>query len=393
MLPEMEELLRVLDQGKEKLAESRSLYESLEAGERPERVPINPGCTNEQFKVLKQGLTMGEYRSHPETALKTELKSWSWSLQEFPEEDATAISVAPRIQGGATVAAAFCEVEHFDHHAGFGVKPALADIKDVDKLKVPHPEEVPSVQRLCEFADYFVRQLGDHVGDTPGGTSDGRWVDSSQISLAFSVPVMPFTEAAMIRGETDFLMDLVLHPREAKQLIEIATEAEVRIIKYLRKRYGLSDPGICGVADDAVSMLSPEMYEEFAVPYQKMAIEQLSSAGKVSYHLCGQSQHLLSSIKEYIDPLYINISYFTDLTYASEIMGDTIFLGGPNPRVVLQGSREAIRENVLDTLQQGIRHGLYMFGAATSAWDPETPIENIHHAYSLVREHTSAVLH
>ena len=51
---------------------------------------------------------------------------------------------------------------------------------------------------------------------------------------------------------------------------------------------------------------------------------------------------------------------------------------------------DEIRTNVLETLKQGIEHGLYVFGPATSGWDAETPLENIRYVYSLVREYASS---
>jgi len=186
-----------------------------------------------------------------------------------------------------------------------------------------------------------------------------------------------------------FPIEILIEGIEYDDFGEIITEAEVRIIRYLRRRYGLSDSKILGIADDAVSMLSPELFEEFAVPYQKEVTQRLSPPnGRVNYHLCGQSQHLLGSIRKHINPLYMDISYFTDLGYASRIMKDTILLGGPHPRVVLRESREKIRQNVVSVLKQGIQHGLYIFGSGTSAWDPETPVENIHYTYSVVKEYT-----
>ena len=59
------------------------------------------------------------------------------------------------------------EVTLFPEHAGFGVKPALTDIKDVNRLRVPRPEEILSVQRPVEFLAHFARQPGDHLGDMP----------------------------------------------------------------------------------------------------------------------------------------------------------------------------------------------------------------------------------
>ena len=70
VIPELQELLDLQRQHEDRLAESRSLYERLEDGQKPERVVIAPGSASEQFNVLKLGTSMGDYRSDPETPVE-----------------------------------------------------------------------------------------------------------------------------------------------------------------------------------------------------------------------------------------------------------------------------------------------------------------------------------
>ena len=373
MLPELQEALAVLGETQPRLAESSQLYDSLLSGERPTRIPIAPGTTWYGFYRARLGVSLDEYLSDPETALKTELNTLSCALREFPEEDVNPSSIAVRInrEQNSSVASAYCEVRHLgDEVGGYMAVPALQSIEDVGKLKVPHPAEIPAVQRVVEFGDYFLRQL------------DG------QIPVSVPVPIMPFTDAAMIRGDTGFIYDLVDNPQEAKHLLEIAVETEIRVVKYVRERLGLCEPDTIGMADDATCYLSPQLYEEFAAPYERMAIDALSKSGKTSsVHLCGPSMHLLEIIKREFDPQTMLISYFGNVAQASGMMGRTALRGNADPRVLKQGTRSQIREHVLECLAQGSQHGPYYFASGTEGWLVGTPTESIHYAYSLIKDY------
>ena len=372
MLPELEELLGIVDREKGRLTESERLYDSLVAGKQPERIPIAFSAGDEAFNMAELGMTIGEYRSDPDIALRFELKAQSWRLQEFPEEDATPSSFSARIvtECNSFVASAHSQVGYFPDKVGYTVVPALESIKDVGKLKVPRPEDMPSVQRVTRFAEHYMRHLDGHL------------------PISVPVPIMPFTDAAMIRGDTQFIYDLIDHPREARQLLDIAVETEVRVIRYFRKLLGESEPDAVGMADDATSYLSPALYEEFAVPYERMAFEALSKTGRASsIHICGPSMHLLEVIKRELDPESMLISWFGNLAEASRIMPGTILRGNANDFIVKEGTREQIRAHLIECMEQASQCELYHFASGSDGWGVGTPVENIHYAYSVIKEY------
>ena len=371
MLPELTELLEVLDQAKERLAEADELYDSLLAGQRPSRIPIAASSSSYIYHLPHLGVAPEDYFSDPETALRTELRARSWCLREFPEEDVSGVAVGIHRESNSTVASAFCEVTVFhDAVGGYMVEPALETIKDVNKLRVPRPEDLPAVQRVASAGDYFRRQLDGHI------------------EFSVPVPIMPFTDASAIRGDTQFIYDLVDHPREAKLLLEIAVETQIRTVKYFRERLGLPEPDGIGIGDDGTSYLSPQMYEEFAVPYELMAVKELSKTGRVSgVHICGPSMHLLDVIKRELNPQTMLISYYGNIAEASPIMGSTALRGNADPRVVRDGTLEKIRGHVIECLEQGSQHGPYYFSSGTESWLTGTPVESIHYVYSVIKEY------
>ena len=371
MLPELEELLEILDQNKDELAESRRLYDILLAGRQPSRIVISPGTRDYGFYLPHLGVAGEDYFNDADTALRTELKTLSWRLREFPEEDVSDVSIGIHRESNSVVASAFSDVRlRSDVVGGYMIVPLLESISDVRKLKVPRPEDIPAVNRVVEFGDHFLSHLDGHV------------------AIRVPVPIMPYSDAAMIRGDTQFVYDIIDHPHEAKALLEIATETQIRVLKYLRQRLGLSEPDATGIADDATSYLSPGLFEEFAVPYEQMAAEALSKTGRIeNIHICGPSMHLLEVIKRELNPQSMLISYFGSIAQASPIMGRTALRGSVNPSVVKEGTRQEIREHILESLAQGSQHEPYYFASGTECWLLGTPVENVRYVYSVVKEY------
>jgi len=114
-----------------------------------------------------------------------------------------------------------------------------------------------------------------------------------------------------LRGVTQLLFDLVDHPEEVKHLISRITELEIR---WYQEIYQITQKGQAGstcwlglwspgkwypVQCDFANMLSPKMFEEFAIPFITECCQYLDNS---IYHLDGKGQiahlDLLLGLKE-----------------------------------------------------------------------------------------------
>jgi uroporphyrinogen-III decarboxylase len=117
-------------------------------------------------------------------------------------------------------------------------------------------------------------------------------------------PQGPLDVASLIWNNQDFIQACVLHKNEVHHLLDLVTEA---FIEFFSRQYEVlshpafpvhsfplvdTDDGI-SISDDEAILLSPELYEEFGLPY----LNRISDAfGGLYYHCCGDFGFLLDKI-------------------------------------------------------------------------------------------------
>ncbi|MFW5856907.1 MAG: uroporphyrinogen decarboxylase family protein, partial [Planctomycetota bacterium] len=165
--------------------------------------------------------------------------------------------------------------------------PLPGGIELVDRL-CPRPlREVSTIRRLLEWIDRAQRTLGT---DLPMWTSDIQ---------------SPFSVAAQIVGTSELLMACVTDPDRVHRLCRMVTDTtrawmDLQFDAMEHPAYpgrnfpSIGEPiGICIADDTPLVMLSPEMYREFAFPYNA----ELSEAyGGVHIHCCGDYKHNVDNL-------------------------------------------------------------------------------------------------
>ena len=119
----------------------------------------------------------------------------------------------------------------------------------------------------------------------------------------------PIDNAALLFGHTHFLEALITHPKEVHHLLDMITdlmiafaEAQGGLVRELGAEFvpsefqpWLPDGGGLSVANDVGVMLSPELHDEFSVPY----LNRISEAfGGIYVHSCGDWTRISSSLEK-----------------------------------------------------------------------------------------------
>jgi hypothetical protein len=171
------------------------------------------------------------------------------------------------------------------------VRPALGgDPLQVKKLKMPSVRD-GLLGRILDTARYFVERTG---GRYPIRMADVQG---------------PVDNAALILGHTNFLEALLVRPAEVRLLLEMVTDLMAAFIRAQRDlvlslgaefvpssfQPWMPDGGGVSVANDAGLMLSPELHDEFAVPYLNRLADEF---GGVYIHSCGNWTHLFPSLEK-----------------------------------------------------------------------------------------------
>ncbi|MBN1435998.1 MAG: hypothetical protein JW936_02890 [Sedimentisphaerales bacterium] len=185
------------------------------------------------------------------------------------------------------VAEAFgCEVE-FVGNAPPWARHLVGDIGQVFDLKPRKLEEVPTIKRQFEWVDFAQRKLGSEL---PMWTLDIQ---------------SPFSVAAQIVEPTELMMGCVTNPKAVHHICRMVTDYTLEFMtKHLEQMEHPGYPGanfptisenigLCLADDTPLVMLSPAMYEEFALPYNS---ELGEAFGGIHLHSCGDYRHNLDNV-------------------------------------------------------------------------------------------------
>jgi hypothetical protein len=149
---------------------------------------------------------------------------------------------------------------------------------------------------------------------------------------------------------------------------------------------------IAYAADITTRLVSPRMFERYALPYLQECAQILHAAGKLFIiHTCGDVRALLPMMREAgidgIDSLSEPPLGNTPFEVAMDALGDRVCLiGGVSPVVLANGSAAELRGHVLDLFRR-VPHRRNLLLCTSDATAYGTPVENLRLVADLVKEY------
>ena len=177
--------------------------------------------------------------------------------------------------------------------------PLIRGEADLARLGHPDPSRPGGrmADRVAAVAD-MARAAGDErlvVG----------WVD------------MPFAEACSACGVTELMILLSDQPALAHRILDFLAGI---VIDFALAQLEAGAPMI-GAGDAAASLISPAMYREFALPYEKRVFAAIHSRGGLGkLHICGNTRELLADIAQSGADL-VNVDHVVDFASACRVYG------------------------------------------------------------------------
>jgi uroporphyrinogen decarboxylase len=188
----------------------------------------------------------------------------------------------------------------------------------------------------------------------------------------------PFTLAAMARGLENWMLDLV-DPDGQEQvvaLLEYCTKVTCDMISSMAATgcHMVSN----GDSPAGPSMISPRMYRQFALPYEKQCVEEAHKHGlPYCLHICGDTTPILTDMLE-TGTDSVELDYLTDIEKAHEVCKDRVcFIGNIDPSGVLAlGSPDDVRRATEELLAAYSDSPRFILNAGC-AIPSDTPSENL----------------
>lgn len=191
----------------------------------------------------------------------------------------------------------------------------------------------------------------------------------------------PFAEACNIMTVEGMMMALYDDPVFVHKLLERLCEF-VKEFLFAQIELGAD---VVAIGDAAASLLNPEMYGEFALPYEKEVINAVHSKGiPVKLHMCGNNTGKLEKIMT-TDVDILNVDQTTDIVKARALAPQKCLKGNLDPVTAVCGMSpdELYKESLRIIGDIGPRYYILSGGCELP---PETPPENLKALISAARD-------
>lgn len=195
--------------------------------------------------------------------------------------------------------------------------------------------------------------------------------------------VGPFSIATSLLGITDMLMASFKKPETIHPYVDLSEKAGTILANALLE----AGADVIVIEDMMASldMISPKIFRELAVPYQKIQVSKIN--GPTIIHICGRLDALMLDIAN-TGVTAISVEHTVNVPAALEIFKEANLsvpiIGAIDPvKVLFQGTPEDVKKDVAESFNEGM--SLISPGCAVP---PATPTANIIAMVEAARELT-----
>jgi len=299
------------------------------------------------------------------------------TLLKTPEL-AAEVTLQPVVRFGLDAAILFSDILVPAEAMGVGVsfnpgpllEPAVRSSADVERLRVPDPEETVA------FVFETIRILR-------------RDLDARAPLIGFGAA--PFTLAAYLvegKGTKDFEhVRGMIHaePAAAHRLLDKATST---LGRYLTAQVRAGAQAI-QIFDSWAGVLSRGAYREFSLPYVRRLTDLLRAEGAPIIYFALDASHLLEEIRESGADV-VSLDWRLPLSEASSRLDHRFVLQGNLDPSVLLATEEAIAREVTAVLGEGARVPGHIFNLGHGIL-PSTPVRHVEVLVDAVRRPATEV--
>ncbi|MDD4107726.1 MAG: uroporphyrinogen decarboxylase family protein [Prolixibacteraceae bacterium] len=327
-------------------------------GEWPDKRPVL--LHNFLMAAREYGVTMKQYREDPEVIAKTHI----YSIEKYDLDGALIDIDTATLAGAVGVPVDFPDDSPARVHV-----PALKSLKMVEDLV---PAAISKNERIQIWLE-ACRIIKNHFGN--------------EKFIRGNCDQAPFSLASMMRSSVEWMMDLLMEDELVFKLLDFCTDASSQFIRLM------VDTGVDMISNGdspaGPDMISPEMYEIFALPYEKIIVKEAHRLGKpYMLHICGNTDIILDKmLKTGTDALELDYKTNIDLVQEMCNKSKVTFSGNIDPSGVLAfGNTSLVEEKTIEVLKL-FKNNPRLIMNAGCAIPKETPSENIKKLIEVTRNH------
>ena len=317
-------------------------------GQQQDRIPVM--LHNFMMAAREYGISMKRFREDPVAMAEAMVRS----VEKYEFDGILVDMDTVTLAGALGVPVDFPENEPARCHLGI-----LADLRDFSHLPPVNIEDYPYVMNWLEA----VRLVKRYVGD--------------DIYVRGNCDQAPFSLAGMVRGSAEWMMDLYTAEEDDKTgLLSYCTEATLQFIRLMAQTG--CDMLSNGDSPAGPDLIPPELYRQYAFPYEKRVVDESHSLGlPYTLHICGNTELILGDmIATGADAL--ELDYKTDIHRISEAFRDRVTLiGNIDPSgIIALGTTAEVRAKTRELIKIMGKSNRFILNAGC-AIPPHTPSANI----------------
>lgn len=317
------------------------------AGDWPDRRPIM--LHNFMVAAREAGFTMKQYCTNPEIAAKSHI----CAVEKYGLD-----GILWDIDTAVLASAVGVQVDFPEHEPGRTKGGCLKSLDQVKDLGVPDIKGKERIQMAVEGFKIVRKYFGD------------------EIYLRGNADQAPFSLASMMRGPAEWMMDLITEPELSHQLLRYCTVACKQFIKLF------ADEGAHMISNGdspaGPAMIAPEMYREFALPYEKELVDYSHELGlPYLLHICGDTELILEDMpKSGLDAVELDYKTNAEKIHAA-YKNEVCLFGNIDPSgIIALGTPDMVRQKAVELLKLYKDSPRFVMNAGC-AIPPTTPEENI----------------
>ena len=327
-------------------------------GPTPDTVPIM--LHNFQLAAREAGFTQEKFRNDARCVAEAFIKS-----VETYRFDGIYVEIDTATLAGALSA----EVKFGSDEPALAFRGCLEDWKDIGKCKSVDISGYKYIQVWLKS----VRLLRDYFKD--------------EIFIRGNCDQAPFSLASMLRGMQNWFLDLYDNDRRDQvfELLEYCADVCTQFVGMMAQAgaHGISN----GDSVAGPAMVSPEVYREFALPFERKVVTKAHAYGlPYILHICGDTTRILDQMPA-SGADGIELDYSTDAGKArAAFKNNIVFSGNIDPTGVLTaGTPNDVRRAVRKLLSEFDGSPKFILCSGCSI-PPSAPSENIKALISEGRE-------
>ena len=215
------------------------------------------------------------------------------------------------------------EFDYPEHGVGRPRAVLIQSPQDVTRVR---PFDIEHAERPAQRVE-SVRKMAQAVGRTHSVLG---WVEG------------PLALYADLRGVESMFLDLIDNPQMYLAAAEIIIENQIR---FARAQVA-AGADMIGVGDAVASQISPAMYRQFVLPFEKKLFEAIHEAGAaVKLHICGDISNSIRFMAQTGCDI-LDVDWMVPLDEARAAVGPDVTLAGnfDPAAVLLQGTPQEVAD-------------------------------------------------